>query len=313
MTVLVTGAAGFIGSTLVERLLAAGERVVGVDNFASYYDQRIKRHNLRTARQHPAFTLLERGVEELEESDLGDVRVIHHLAGQPGVRRSWGREFGEYVRANVVATQHLLELASASARLESIVYSSSSSIYGDTERHPTDESVQPCPVSPYGVTKLTGEHLCAAYSRAHGLPITSLRYFTVYGPRQRPDMAFTRFLTAHARGQALVVYGSGDQVRDFTYVDDIVSANIAASAPSDSYRVYNVAGGSSVSVSEVIDLIGAITGRTARVDHLPLARGDVHRTSGATDRIRNELTWAPRQSLADGLARQWEWVRQSLG
>ena len=311
VTVLVTGAAGFIGSTLVDRLLDSGERVIGVDSFTPYYDSAVKRNNLRAALPNAAFTLWDRPLEALRETDLRDVRVIHHLAGQPGVRRSWGDEFAAYVRANVTATQHLLELASSAPRLESIVYSSSSSIYGEAERHPTTEDVTPAPVSPYGVTKLTGEHLCAAYSGSRGLPITSLRYFTVYGPRQRPDMAFTRFLTAHARGETLTVFGTGDQVRDFTYVDDIVRANLAATAPHEGYRVYNVAGGSSASVAEVLTLIGRISGRTPQVEYLPAAAGDVRRTGGATDRIRAELFWAPSRDLDEGLTRQWEWIQTS--
>lgn len=309
MTVVVTGVAGFIGSTLAQRLLDRGERVVGIDSFTDYYDVSIKRANVAGLRAYPRFDLRETRLESVAESDLGDPRVIFHLAGQPGVRRSWGREFDAYTTSNIAATQNLLEVAARLPRLERIVNSSSSSVYGDAESFPTAETALPGPLSPYGVTKLAAEHLCGVYAADHGLAVTSLRYFTVYGPRQRPDMAFTRFLTAVRDGRPIEVYGSGNQVRDFTFVDDVVDANLAASeAGHQGHRAFNVAGGSSASVNDVLEEIARITGRVPDVRRLDPARGDVLRTGGDTSRIRDEVGWVPRTPLTDGLERQWAWV-----
>lgn len=309
MTVIVTGVAGFIGSTLAERLLSLGERVVGIDSFSDYYDVTIKRDNLRSLLPHPEFELRETRLESVTESDLGGARIIFHLAGQPGVRRSWGDEFGAYVDANISATQNLLERASRLSGLERIVNSSSSSVYGDAETFPTPEDALPQPRSPYGVTKLAAEHLCGVYGANHGLPVTSLRYFTVFGPRQRPDMAFTRFLTAVHRGDPIEVYGSGEQVRDFTFVDDVVDAILAASQDEhQGHRVFNVAGGTSVSVNEVLETIATVSGVTPVVERRAAAPGDVTRTGGDTTLIRRELGWSPTTTLVDGLRQQWEWV-----
>lgn len=309
MTSIVTGVAGFVGSTLAARLLADGERVIGVDSVTDYYDPQLKHANLAPLLGKPGFTFLERDIADLVHADVAGARHIYHLAGQPGVRRSWGSEFDAYVQSNVTATQKLLELALGLSSLDRIVYASSSSIYGNAETFPTSELALPQPISPYGATKLAAEHLCAVYAANFGLPITSLRYFTVYGPRQRPDMAFTRFLRAAATGDRISIYGDGEQIRDFTFVDDVVEANLAAAlAPVASGSVYNVAGGSSVSVNEVLDTIREISGRELLVDYLPPANGDVRRTGGDTTRIQSELEWAPKVSLEDGLARHWQWA-----
>src|SRR5262245_64919423 len=221
---LVTGVAGFIGSHLAERLLRDGVRVTGVDCFTDYYDPAIKRRNLERARSHPEFALVELDLGEADLAALPDVQVVYHQAAQPGVRASWGADFAIYTHHNVLATQRLLERYRGSS-LERFVYASSSSVYGDAERYPTDEGLLPRPLSPYGVTKLAGEHLALLYARNFGMPVVALRYFTVYGPRQRPDMAFHRFCRALLTGQAITVYGDGRQSRDFTFVADAVEAN----------------------------------------------------------------------------------------
>lgn len=308
MRALVTGVAGFVGSTLAARLLADGWDVRGVDALTEYYDPRLKRANLERV---PGAEVV---VADLLRTDLDallrDVDVVFHQAGQPGVRASWGRDFETYVQANVQATQVLLEAARRAPRLQAFVYASSSSVYGDAERYPTSETDRPQPVSPYGVTKLAAEHLCSLYGTGFGVPTVSLRYFTVFGPRQRPDMAFTRFLTAARDGTPITLYGTGEQVRDFTYVDDIVAANVlAATTPLSPGTVLNVAGGTNASVNEVLDLVQAISGRTVTIDRRPASDGDVRRTGGDASLAAERLRWKPAVTLEEGLRSHWEWVR----
>ncbi len=307
---IVTGAAGFVGSTVVSRLLDLGAEVVGIDSFTDYYDPAIKE-----ARVAP---LVERGLT-LVRGDLNSIpldetlagaSVIYHQAGQPGVRRSWGDEFSVYTRDNVDATQRLLEAARRVDGLERFVYASSSSVYGNAERFPTHETDAPRPLSPYGVTKLAAEHLCTLYAENFGLPTVSLRYFTVYGPGQRPDMAFTRFVTAAVTGTPITIYGSGEQVRDFTYVDDIVRANLlAGSRPVEPGSVFNVAGGTSISVNGVLELLAELNDGALDVSYTDRAAGDVTRTGGSTERIQDALGWQPEVDLEDGLRTHLEWAR----
>ncbi len=303
MKVLLTGAAGFIGSHLAERLLAEGNQVTGVDAFTDYYDPSRKRDNV-SAIDDAAFELVEGDLNELDlESLVGGVDAVFHLAGQPGVRASWGKSFEIYADQNVLATQRLLEACKA-ASVGRVVYASSSSIYGDAERFPTSEEDLPAPISPYGVTKLAGEHLCRLYFKAYGLETVSLRYFTIYGPRQRPDMAFCRFIDAALSGSTITVFGDGEQVRDFTYVADVVSATVAAATAGQPGSVYNVAGGTQTSVREVIEAIGELTGRPIAVENLDPIAGDARRTGADTSRARRDLGYAPSVDLREGLARQ---------
>lgn len=308
MRALVTGAAGFIGSHLSQRLLAEGHDVIGVDNLSSYYADSLKRNNL-TAIAHPRFTFVQ---DDLADADLGPlldgVEVVYHLAGQPGVRSSWGDMFADYVRANILATQRLLEAARSRDDLR-LVYASSSSVYGDAETFPTGESDLPRPRSPYGVTKLAAEHMCGLYAANFGLPTVSLRFFTVYGPRQRPDMAFTRFLSAARDGQQLTIYGTGEQIRDFTYVDDIVEALVrSGTIPTPAGSVFNVSGGGSHSINEVLGEIESIVGKPLDIRREAVARGDVRRTSADITALSRALDWSPRVQLGDGLRRQWDWL-----
>ncbi|KTS13187.1 NAD-dependent epimerase/dehydratase family protein [Microbacterium testaceum] len=313
MKALVTGIAGFVGSTLAKRLLSDGHEVVGIDSITDYYDPAIKNANLDSIGRD-AFTFYEQDINEADLTQvLAGVDVVFHQAGQPGVRSSWGDEFSVYTSANILATQRLLEAAKVLGTVKKFVYASSSSVYGNAERYPTEETDRPQPISPYGVTKLAAEHLVSLYGVNFGIPTVSLRYFTVYGPGQRTDMAFTRFVRAAWLGESISLYGTGEQVRDFTFVDDVVEANVRAglgdSAPGS---VYNVAGGSNVSMLEVIDLINEISGRPLKVDRYPGVAGDVFRTGGSTDRIREDLGWFARVTLEEGLRRHYAWAQRSF-
>ena len=305
---LVTGAAGFIGSHLVGRLLAEGVTVTGVDCFTDYYDPEIKRRNLESARDHRAFRLLELDLGEADLAALPDVDVVFHQAAQAGVRASWGREFAIYTHHNVLATQRLLERYRSGA-LQRFVYASSSSVYGEAERYPTPEDLLPRPMSPYGVTKLAGEHLTMLYGKSFGVPAVALRYFTVYGPRQRPDMAFHRFCRALLRREEITVFGDGRQSRDFTFVDDAVEANLLAWRRPQARGVYNVGGGSQVEVLEAIRILESALGVQARVSFQERALGDPLKTRAENRRLREDFGAVPRVAITEGLPREAEWAR----
>lgn len=308
---LVTGCAGFIGSTLSEALLREGHSVLGVDCFTDYYPKRVKLANLKDLRNAEGFEFVEADLASAKLPPLvKGVEVVFHLAAQPGVRASWGATFGHYIKDNILATQRLLE-ALKGRPLERLVYASSSSIYGDAEAMPTPEDVTPRPVSPYGMTKLAGEHLCSVYFRNHGVPAVSLRYFTVYGPRQRPDMAFSRFITNISAGREVEVFGDGTQRRDFTFVDDIVAGTVLALRARPG-TAYNVGAGRTVLLNEVIGIIESLTGKRARVKHRGVAMGDVRSTSADISRIRSELGYAPKTSVEEGLKAQVFGRRQEI-
>ncbi|HZO97864.1 MAG TPA: NAD-dependent epimerase/dehydratase family protein [Gaiellaceae bacterium] len=296
MRYAVTGAAGFIGSHLAEALVAAGHDVVGLDCYTDYYDPAIKEENARE--------LDVRRVDLAEdELDLAAFDGVFHLAGQPGVR-SFGDAFPLYLRRNVLASQRLFEAAARDG--VRVVFSSSSSVYGAAERFPTPEDTVPKPLSPYGITKLACEHLAAAYAREFGLDCVVLRYFNAFGPRQRPDMAFTRIALALASGTRFDLYGDGDQSRGWTYVGDVVDATVLAMAGGSG--TYNVGGAVEASMNEAIALLERISGRTLDVSRQPPVPGDQRRTSADTSRIRAELGWEPKVPFEEGLRRQWEWA-----
>jgi len=305
---LVTGCAGFIGSTLTERLLREGHHVTGVDCFTDYYDIALKRRNLEPALRHPSFSLLELDLGAADLAQLPEVDVVFHQAAQAGVRASWGRDFAAYAHHNVLGTQRLLERY-RDAKLERFVYASSSSVYGDAETFPTGEDVLPRPFSPYGVTKLAGEHLVLLYGRNFGLPVAALRYFTVYGPRQRPDMGFHRFCRALLESRPIAVYGDGRQSRDFTFIDDAIEANVRAWTRSAPQGVYNVGGGSQVEVLESIAILERAIGVKAVLDFQPRPPGDPLRTRADASRLRVELDFAPGTPIERGLAAEAEWAR----
>jgi UDP-glucose 4-epimerase len=309
---LVTGAAGFIGSTLTERLLADGAVVTGVDCFTDYYDPALKRRNVEAALRHPDYRLLELDLGAADLAALPEVDVVFHQAAQAGVRASWGREFAAYVHHNVLATQRLLERY-RDTKLERFVYASSSSVYGDAERFPTDETLLPRPFSPYGVSKLAGEHLVLLYGRNFGLPVSALRYFTVYGPRQRPDMAFHLFCKAMLQDREIPVYGDGRQSRDFTYIDDAIEANVRAWQRSAPQGVYNVGGGSQVDVLEAIAHLERALGVKARVRFEPRPPGDPLRTRADATRLQADLGYTTRVGIEEGLVAEANWAKTLYG
>ena len=312
MKALVTGVAGFIGSTLAESLTADGAEVVGLDCFTDYYRREIKEHNLRTLGSRPAFRFVEGALQTVALDPLLEgVTHVFHLAAQAGVRGSWGDDFRTYTSHNVDSTQRLLE-ALRKHSVERLVYASSSSVYGDVATIPMREDGFVQPVSPYGVTKLAAEHLCHLYHVNYGVPTVALRYFTVYGPRQRPDMAFHRFARAALTGTPIQLFGDGGQTRDFTYVDDIVSATRAAGDRGRAGRVYNIGGGSRVSMNEVIGTIERITGRTLDVRRQPAEKGDMRDTFADTTAARGDLGFKPSWTLEAGLKRECEWMAEVI-
>jgi nucleoside-diphosphate-sugar epimerase len=312
MRALVTGVAGFIGSTLADQLLGDGVDVVGIDSFTDYYPRALKERNLSAAKPHPRFRFVESRIQDADlRSLMADRTHVFHLAAQAGVRKSWGRDFSVYTSNNVEATQILLE-ACIGLTLDRVVYSSSSSVYGDNVPLPMREDALPQPVSPYGVTKLAAEQLCYLYYVNEGVPAVSLRYFTVYGPRQRPDMGFHKFLRATLLDQPITVYGDGEQTRDFTFVHDAVAANVAAATRGIPGRVYNIGGGSRVSINEVLDMIARVSGRRPRVHVDPAQKGDMRHTYADTSLARTDLGFVPRVGLEEGLAAEHAWLAEIL-
>jgi len=305
---LVTGCAGFLGSHLCERLIDEGREVVGVDCFSTYYSRRTKERNLERLRDEPHFRLVELDLSRGPLRGLLDgIDVVFHLAARAGVRGSFGESFREYVRDNVIATQRLLEEA-ARAGVLAFVYASSSSVYGDSRRYPTVEVSERRPVSPYGMTKVATEELAAVYRRCFGVPVVGLRYFTAYGPRQRPDMAFSRFFDCALAGVPLPINGDGHQVRDFTFVGDVVRGTIAAAELGRPGGVYNIGGGSPVELLEAILLISELTGRPVERDHRHADVGEARRTGCDGSLAARELGFSPKTTLRDGLIAQLEWT-----
>ena len=312
MNALITGAAGFIGSTLADRLLKDGADVVGLDCFADYYPRASKERNLAGAMRHPNFRFVEARIQDAGlGSLLADKTHVFHLAAQAGVRKSWGRDFSVYTTNNVEATQVLLE-ACVGLPLERLVYSSSSSVYGDDTPLPMREDALPQPLSPYGVTKLAAEQLCHLYYVNERVPAVSLRYFTVYGPRQRPDMGFHKFLRATLQGQPITLYGDGEQTRDFTFVHDAVEANVAAALRGVPGRVYNIGGGSRVSVNHVLAMIARVSGRQPIVSVDSAQKGDMRHTYADTSLARADLGFVPKVGLEEGLAAEHAWLTEIL-
>jgi nucleoside-diphosphate-sugar epimerase len=317
MIYLVTGAAGFIGSSLTDALLEEGHRVVGVDCFREYYDPVIKRNNILGALQKPDFTLLERDLSEDDLSWLDEAipssgkLVIYHLAAQAGVRKSWGGQFSTYVRDNILATQKLLDW-SRRRGVENFIFASSSSVYGDVEDLPLhEEKTLPRPYSPYGVTKLAAEHLTRLYTRNFGLPSVSLRFFTVYGPRQRPDMAFHKFILSVLKAESIEVYGDGKQSRDFTYITDIVRG-LRQAEQSTGGQVYNLGGGNRMKLLEVIGILEDAAGEEVEIDFQPAQSGDVRDTLASTELAERDLGWKPTTPMLEGLLKEVAWIREHI-
>ena len=313
MRILVTGVAGFIASSTAERLLERGHSVTGMDCFTDYYARDIKEKNIQLLKEHPDFNFLEQDILAADLGRLlGDADAVFHAAAQAGVRASWGRDFDIYVRNNIQATQALLEAARETATPRRFVYASSSSVYGDAVRYPVTEDLAPQPVSPYGVSKLAAEHLCRLYWKNHGIPTVSLRYFTVYGPRQRPDMGFHKFIRAMLSDQELVIYGNGEQTRDFTFIADAVAANVAALEAPDTVAglVCNIGGGDNVTLNQALEMLESITGKKAVRRFIEKQKGDVVHTFADISRAREALNFEPKVKLEQGLAEQVAWMEK---
>ena len=308
---IVTGVGGFIGSHLAETLLNQGDKVIGIDEFNDYYNPTLKRQNISQFQNHPGFQLIENNIQSLNWSELlVDVDVVYHQAAQAGVRASWGGGFRDYTERNINATQIILEAAIDAPNLKRLVYASTSSIYGDAETFPTPETVCPQPVSPYGITKLAAERLGKLYHQNFGVPCVYLRYFTVYGPRQRPDMAFHKFFKWILQDQPISIYGDGQQTRDFTFIGDAVAANLlAAIVPSAIGEIFNIGGGSRVVLAEVINIMEGIVGRPIKKNFVEKARGDARHTSADISKARKILGYQPQVSLTEGLRQEWEWMK----
>ena len=308
MRALVTGGAGFIGSHLSERLLADGAEVVAIDCFTDYYARELKERNLSALRGASNYRFIEADLNTIDLAPhLDGITHVFHLAAQAGVRKSWGRDFATYTRLNIDATQRLLE-GCVGRPIERLVYASSSSVYGDEVAMPMREDAMVKPVSPYGVTKLAAEHLCHLYHVNYAVKTVALRYFTVYGPRQRPDMGFHRFFSAVGCGRPVVQFGDGLQTRDFTYVADIVTATAAAAVHGTPGRVYNIGGGSRVSLREVFEMIARVSGQPVQIDHQPAQKGDMRDTYADTSLARADLAFQPSIDLETGLGQMFRWM-----
>lgn len=308
---IVTGVAGFIGSHLAETLLRQGATVIGIDQFNSYYSLQLKLNNVDNLQKYSRFKLIKANIQDLDWQELlQSVDVVYHQAAQAGVRASWGEDFQHYTERNINATQVILEGAKKVQSLKRIVYASSSSIYGDAVTMPTPETLCPQPVSPYGITKLAGERLCRLYQQNFGVPITALRYFTVYGPRQRPDMAFHKFFKAAINQEAISIYGDGQQTRDYTYVSDAVAANLAAGEePSAVGEVFNIGGGSRVTLMELLAIMEQVIGYPIKKNYIDKAAGDARHTSADVSKAKKILNYVPQVSLQEGLNKEWQWIK----
>jgi nucleoside-diphosphate-sugar epimerase len=316
MKYLVTGAAGFIGSHLCEDLASGhGDPVLGVDCFRDYYPPEVKRANLSGLAGNPCFSLLETDLSNPAMAELlsaaiprGEELTVFHLAAQPGVRKSWGRDFSAYLRDNVTATQNLLEWAVDHGNVTNFVFASTSSVYGIPATLPMVEDISvPIPHSPYGVTKLAAENLVRLYTANHGIPSVSLRFFTVYGPRQRPDMAFHKFLRAILTGEPIRVYGDGGQTRDYTFVGDTVKGLRLSEGCTDG-RVMNLGGGGSVTLLEAVRTMEEAAGRKARLEFLPAQPGDVADTMASAEKLERTTGWKPVTTLLEGLRLELAWL-----
>jgi len=314
-SIIVTGAAVFIGSQLVQALLKQGDEVIGIDEFNDYYDPILKYKNIANFEQSSKFTLITSSIQLLDwHKLLQNVDVVYHQAAQAGVRNSWGNGFRSYTERNINATQVLLEAAKEAGNLQRLVFASSSSVYGDAETLPTHEVIIPQPVSPYGVTKLAAERLGELYYKNFGVPFVSLRYFTVYGPRQRPDMAFHKFFQAVLQDEAIPVYGDGQQTRDFTFVSDAIAANLAAATvPAAVGEIFNIGGGSRVVLADVLDTMSEIVGKPVKRHHIERAKGDARHTSADVSKAQKILGYQPQISLKEGLQQEWEWIKYLYG
>ena len=311
MRILVTGAAGFIGSSICQALLTQGHEVTGIDCFIDYYPRAIKQSNLKPLRDFDRFTFIEKNLCDVDlKALLEGTAWVFHQAAQAGVRASWGDDFSIYTHNNILATQRLLEAAKGTGT--KVVYASSSSVYGETLKLPMQETDMPQPMSPYGVSKLAAEHLCVLYTKNFNVPTCSLRYFTVYGPKQRPDMAFHKFCRALLEKREIAIYGNGEQTRDFTFIADAVQANLLAAEKGVPGAVYNIGGGSRITVNAVLEILKEVSGIQPLVRYIETQKGDVTHTYADTSRAQQDLNFHPNYDVRRGLAEEFEWVKANL-
>jgi nucleoside-diphosphate-sugar epimerase len=310
-TQIVTGVAGFVGSHIAETLLKQGNKVIGIDHFNDYYNCQLKWNNIVNLQQFSDFKLIQADIRDLDwQKLLQSTDVVYHQAAQAGVRASWGEGFKHYTERNINATQVILEAAKQVKSLKRIVYASSSSVYGDAITTPTPETLCPQPVSPYGITKLAAERLCWLYHHNFDVPVTALRYFTVYGPRQRPDMAFHKFFKAAINDEPISIYGDGKQTRDYTFVSDIVAANLAAGkVPEAIGKTFNIGGGSCVTLVELLNIMELAIRKPIARQHIERAVGDARHTSADITKAKEILDYVPQVSLLEGLIEEWQWIQ----
>lgn len=309
MKIVITGAAGFIGSHLSDALLDQGHDVTGIDDMDHTTEKRIKNENVKHLLDHPNYRFVNVNLLQVDlNSYIGEAEAVFHLAGIAGVRNSWGASFSDYVQANILLTQKILEACKSAPNLKKLVYASSSSVYGGDSGPISSEQSPTKPISPYGLTKLAGEQLCSLYYRQYGIPFTALRYFTVYGPRQRPDMGFHRFMKAALLNQRLTIYGNGEQTRDFTFVSDVVKANISAMHYCKHGTIFNIGGVETASINEVIREIEKLAGRELIIDYIDAQPGDPLTTRADITKARAELDYDPIVSLKEGMAQQWSYI-----
>lgn len=314
MKCLVTGCAGFIGSTLSEKLIKSGYNVIGIDSLTDYYPVYIKKNNLKQLLSYPNFKFIKADLVNFKNLNkvLSDVGYIFHEAAQAGVRASWGNFFKEYTDNNILATQSLLEAAIKAYNIKKIIFAGSSSVYGDTDKLPMVETSMTRPVSPYGATKLAAENLCFLYYKNYNIPVVSLRYFTVFGPKQRPDMGIHKFIRAILEDKEIIVYGSGTQTRDFTYVDDIVNANISAMNAKCAGEIINVGGGTKITVRDLLKILEELSGKKAKIKYIASQKGDVKDTLADITKARRILNYKPLFQFKKGLEKEIEWIEKQL-
>ena len=312
-TVAVTGVAGFIGSHIAEKLLQNNFKVIGIDSFTPYYPKKIKKNNLKQCLKNKNFSFINKDLIETNLLPLFQKsQHLFHLAAQPGVRSSWGTQFETYVKENILVTQQILEYARIAKSFKTIVMASSSSVYGEQEGKMNEENTFTKPISPYGVTKLAAENICRIYAENYNLPITSLRYFTVYGPRQRPEMAFMQFIKAALTDREIAVYGDGSQTRDFTYIDDIVDASISCIESNLSQEILNIGGGFVVSINDILKLLIDISQTELKISYTPKQKGDVIHTEADISKAVRLIDYKPKTKIKDGLIQEFTYVKNTL-
>ena len=311
-TALVTGVAGFIGSFLAERLLKDNFKVIGIDSFTNFYSKKIKLKNIEICKKNKNFSLIQKEIQKIDLIPIfKKVDYLFHMAAQPGVRTSWGKCFENYSINNILVTQKLLEQAKISKSLKKIVIASSSSVYGNQSCKMNESKTKTNPVSPYGVSKLAAEHLVSAYVENFNLPVIMLRYFTVYGPRQRPDMAFMRFVMKSILKKPITIYGNGTQKRNFTYIDDVIDATISSANIDNTGEIINIGGGEVISISKVISILKNICNYEPKILYKPFSNGDVLRTEADINKAKRLLNFKPKTSLKNGLFLEYEYAKRN--